>query len=532
MTKIRQAWCIVAVLLLLIGLGPGLLTGCQTRQTAFPALSPGETRQTNDTDGSVKESAEQEGISHPVRLSLAVPFDDTTAEALRLLFLARESGLMAVDRDRYIGHQVSLDDLRQFDAPLTFEVIQVSAAGGITGDQMRTWLAAASLPDLLYCRAAAETPGLDRLLTLDSLLYDHDLLSPASVYTMAVDVLRRGQALYGVPYLASVPVIYHDRSLLEQLQLSVPPLYWTWAEWSRWMAETQQKLTTTGLGATPEILTELAEDPEAVQGVLDRAVFIYRDLTDFIPFVAPSLSATAGWGMWNGYAFDLDTPVFRTAAAWLRQQAQSGYALNHLTESQLETVLSGNDNAFNGRVICRVVDSSELPATSQAGEAPVLLSFMPAGSLSVPDSRGSAAVETLPVRLPVQIRSLVVNRETEQPELAARLAAFIALDPDALLLQNRFVRYDGLFPLVRDAFVWQSVVAGQAHGSQLQSIRTYLTDAYSGGQQMVASWEQIMQTALKQDAGVYLTAGPADDLEQAFSQIMATASQILYEGGF
>jgi hypothetical protein len=48
---------------------------------------------------------------------------------------------------------------------------------------------------------------------------------------------------------------------------------------------------------------------------------------------------------------------------------------------------------------------------------------------------------------------------------------------------------------------------------------------------MVISWDKIMQDALKRDAGAYMTAGPDVDLERVFDQIMATASQILHEGG-
>lgn len=521
------------ILLILVSLTAGGLAGCRfSRQTSFPTLGPVQTGQTNGTNGTETRPSDSGTITEPIRLLLAVPFGETTAEALRLLFLARESGLIAVDREQHIGHQISLDDLRQFDAPLSFDIMQVPAARGISADQVRVWQASGSLPDIMYCAATAMLPGLGKALTLDNLLYDHALLSPANVYTMAVDVMRRGHALYGIPFLASVPLVCHDASLLEHLQIRTPPQTWSWAQWAQWMADVQQVLSEHNLGAAPVDLTDLADledDPEAVQKRLGEAIFINRDLTDFLPFIAPSLSTQAGWGMWNGYSFELDSPAFHTAAAWLRQQVQSGYGVNHLDNSQRQIVSGGTDREYSGRVISRVVDSSELSFWQQKEGMRVSLSFLPSGSISdngLPD----AAVD-VPKRLPVQIRSLVVSRSSAEPELAARLAAFIALDPDSLLLQSRFSVYDGLFPLVRDAFVWQAMVSGQTFGSQLQAVRTQLAHAYSGGQQMVISWDKIMSDALNRDAGAYLTAGPDVDLEQVFDQIMVTASQILSEGG-
>jgi ABC-type glycerol-3-phosphate transport system substrate-binding protein len=521
------------IVLILVSLTGAGLAGCRfSRQSSFPTLGSRQTQQTNGTNGTETEPSDRGTITEPVRLRLAVPFGEATAEALRLLFLARESGLMAVDREQYIGHQVSLDDLRQFDAPLSFEIVQVSAARGITTEQVRAWQASGSLPDLMYCAATAAVPGLSKVLTLDNLLYDHELLSPAFVYTMAVDVMRRGQALYGIPYLASIPLVCHNVAMLDQLQVRTPPQNWSWAQWTQWMADVQRALSDRMLGAAPIDLAELAdlpEDPEAVQTRLGEAVFIYNDLTDFLPFVAPSLSNLAGWGMWNGYAFELDSPAFHTAAAWLRQQVQSGYAMNHLDSSQRQIVQSGTDSLFSDRVISRIVDSTELSYWYQKEGMRVSLSFLPSGPISDKSSAGAAGDDQ--VRHPVHIRSLVVSRTAEEPDLTARLAAFIALDPDALLLQSRFEVYEGLFPLVRDAFVWQAMVTNQLYGSQLPSVRAHLAHAYSGGQQMVISWDKIMQDALKRDAGAYMTAGPDVDLERVFDQIMATASQLLNEGG-
>ncbi|MDW7656661.1 MAG: hypothetical protein SCM11_05750 [Bacillota bacterium] len=527
---VRQFLLFILILVSLTGAG---LAGCRlSRQSSFPTLGPGQTGQTNVTNGLETEPSESGTITEPIQLRLAVPFGETTAEALRLLFLARESGLMPVDRSQYIGHQVSLEDLRQFDAPLSFDVVQVPAASGITAEQVRVWQASGDLPDLMYCGAAAAVPGLEKILTLDHLLYSHELLSPAYVYTMAVDVMRRGQAIYGIPFLASTPLVCHDMILLDQLQIRTPPQNWTWAEWTQWMADAQQVLSDSSLGAAPVDLADLAkvaDDPEAVQTRLGEAIFIYGDLIDFLPFVAPSLSSLAGWGMWNGYSFELDSPAFHTAAAWLRLQVQAGYAMNHLDVSQRQIVQATTDNQYSGRIISRIIDSTELSYWYQKEGIRVNLSFLPSGSIS--DKSASKTMEDNLTRLPVQIRSLVVNRAADEPELAARLAAFIALDPDALLLQSRSEIYDGLFPLVRDEIVWQAMVASQSYGGQLAAIRMQLTHAYSGGQQMVISWNKIMKEALKNDAGAYMTAGPDVDLEQAFDQIMATASQILHEGG-
>ncbi|MEA4890273.1 MAG: extracellular solute-binding protein [Clostridiaceae bacterium] len=507
------------------------LSACNLNwQNEYPIL---ETQSAPSNDGGNEpQNTTEAGISgEDVTLSLAVPFGQDAAEALRLLFLARQSGLLTQESGQYIGQQLQIDDLQQFDGPLHFQLEAVSADTGASADQVSVWRAAGTLPDLIYTENAAASIGLDRLLDLNDLLYDQSLLSATHIYPAALDCVRRGQILYGVPYLASVPLVYYNEALLTQYQIPTPGINWTWPEWLSTIQAMQQAVSKASRGATPADLAAVIDQPDIQAALLQQAIFMMESPVDFLPFLPASLSANAGWSMWNGYDFSLADPAFHTAIDWLRQQAAAGYSWLHLSAEQQQTALSNMNARLQNRIVFWVGDSTDLAYWHQQTGLSVSESLIPAGPLQVSaEQQPSAGTESiLNKRTPIQVRSLVVSKTTRYPRLAARLAAFFALDVDALLLQSRFQLYEGLFPLVQEPAAWTAMVERQPYGHVLAAVQANLPYAYCSGQQVVSVWQSVMQSAIVKQGEIYMTTADEQALPQILQNILSEAQAIMQE---
>ena len=519
MKRIRPAGAVYLILLILIA----GLPGCIGPQMTFHDLvvEPAVTPQPSSTAPRPTESSPTETRSEEdlVYLTLAVPFTDQTTQALRLLFLAREAGLQLDLSAPRLGDHVELDDLLQFEGPLALNTFTVPAAVGVSAEQVRAWRASATMPDLLYCSSAAALPDKSQLLPLNDWLYDNMLLSPELLYPQMLAALSNGQTLYSVPFLASTPLLCHHAGLLEQLNARVPPADLSWTSWAQWLDETQQLLIRQQLSIAPAELTTLGDDPQIRQSYLEKAIVLNSQLAAYLPFIAPAASSTLNWGMWQENSFALDHPEFRSSAAWLRELAQSGYGTEHLTETDLLGAFQED------RLISRLMDSASLDEWDNREPFAASFSLMPYAEEKEMLAKGLSMK-----RVPLHIRSLYVSRETENPELSVKLATFIAMDPDSLLMQSRFQQYKGLIPLIRDDAVWAALVAPQTHGALLIALRERLPYAYTGGQQTVRNWDAIIQEALVQAGSRYLTAAEVD-LEDALRSISSTAAVLLHEGG-
>lgn len=469
-------------------------------------MSHTESHQESETQSTHDLSADE-----AVHLRIAVPFGALTAEALRLLFLAHESGMLMDEQSPPIGHTIELDELRPYDGPLELEVITVSAAAGITERQVRTWEATNQMPDLMYCEKAAVVPGFDQLLELHEYLYDEPMVAPDNLYATALEGLKRGHSLVGIPYLASTMLLCFDTSWLDELDLENPPEIWTWAEWADTMHVMQNAImdhetfeSTEQSGMRPDE-TETEPDDSS-----ENQLFAFENLSDILPFIAPSLSPQAGWAMWDGgYSFAWHDPSFEIAASWLRKYAREGWSLHHLSPEVQEEIGQKGSLPSQNRCISWLADSTELQQLQQAGQHAVRFSLLPSGGLSDEESHFRKDP------LPIQVRCLAVSRTTRYPETAVRLALFIALDKNAILMQNRYEDYTGLFPLARDPFVQESIAAEQSGGNFISYIYQRMDMAYSSGHQVIAGWDETIDL-FKESANRYLSSSDVTTVEEAF----------------
>lgn len=525
----RSVACLFLILMLLAG-------GCSlSGADEFPTLEthaspvPGQSESVDQTDPS--ENAQTD----PVSLSLAVPYGNDVADLLRLLFLARKSGLQPLGDGHSIGLYVQAEDLLQYDGPLQLSIQTVSASSGATDEQVKSWQASGLLPDVIYVREAAHAPGLDQLLDVSKWVFADELLTARHLYPESMNSMRQGQSLYGIPFLASTPLVFFNKQLLMQYQSAVPVLNQTWGEWLQLLASLQARVSLAGLGATPADLAVFAGLPLELETHLKQTVFLVENPVDFLPFLPSSLSQEAGWAMWQGLSFNFADDSFKTAADWLRSQVLAGYSPWHLDFEQRSLALDVSHARADNRVIFWLGDSTDLSAWHQQSSLSIGEFFVPAGSpylTSLGDgaSDDQAANPSLLLnRLPIEVRSLVVSRTTRHPALAAELAVFLAQDIDSLLVQSRYQLYEGLFPLVQDQQAWDAMVDRQPYGHILLTIKDRLPYAYCSGRQMISSWDVTMNQIFDQLAARYLSMADPSGLSPLMNDISRTARRIMVE---
>ena len=388
----------------------GMLASCGfDDRPSFPSLETTTSQQT------VPGQTTQPGSGIPGDTSVlvaALPLDNETLDAVRLMFLAKKSGLLNLEPGQYIGLQVMIDDLRQFDNGMAVELISVPLSTGATADLVRIWQNSGSTPDIIYTRSVADSIGFDAALNLDPLLYDNPLFSAGHIIMPGLENMRHNGVIYGVPWLASVPVVGINRSLAVSLGLSIPTDDWTWSEWLTFFNSAQSAIMDASTSADPESLNALGEDPEALDELLTRAVFVMDNPASLLTFLPGGFRQPSGWAMWDGQAFHYDDPIFIEAVRWLRDATTGSSTALHLDDAQLQTAFSGQDPVRSGRSLMWLTDSSAAADLMNGSTMDVVFRQLPAGYIS--DEKINPAA---PVYL--SAGSLVVNSKSDHPKLAA-----------------------------------------------------------------------------------------------------------------
>ncbi|HBP37252.1 MAG TPA: hypothetical protein DD640_00610 [Clostridiales bacterium] len=365
-------------------------------------------------------------------------------------------------------------------------------------------------------------------------MFASSLLSADYVLPAALESCRQNQVLYGVPYLASVPLIYLNQTLLRSYSQATPEMNWSWGDWQAFTAEWQQTISEAGQSADREALAALAEEPEKLAALLQQSVFAIDDPVGLLNFLPAALSLSAGWSTWNGSRFSFDQPAFAQAVDWLRQALPQGSTPDHLDPDQtlaaFGSATAAADRILSGRILMWLGDSAEIAAWHRQKSFTVTECLVPAGPISADsgqsaDNPAELTAEELLIRLkiPLQIRSLLVSQKSDDPVLAADLAAFFALDADSLLLQSRFQLYEGMVPLVLDSVVWEAMVGRQLEGNRLIGLLDQVQHAYCSGQQLAVNWDKVLENTLGAYGRQILLAEEQAELDSLMAQLIQAA---------
>lgn len=482
--KVKKQMLRRVVLLLICSIAVCLLPACGiSQETGFPDLEISQTGGTEPTQSSVTEPT---GPSTSRSLTVALPLGSDSLDSVRLLFLAKESGLIIQEPGQYIGQQIALEDLQQFDSDLTINLVAVTPSTGATPEQIRLWQSSGSMPDIVYCESAADA-GLSNILNLNDLLYENQLLTAKNVFVPVLENCREGQVLYGIPYYASLPVIYFNSSLMGQLQLQQPANEWTWQDFLSF--------------------SDLAK--QAMNVAEPATSFVTDDPSALLKWLPASFDADAGYAMWDGQAFRFDQPAFSSAAAWLQDYADAGYTMLNLTAEERLAVLGTLDPILGSKVLIWPGESSDLDNLQKDG-LQVGSNLMPAG-------------------LTLSVKPLVISKNCTQPQLAADFAAFVALDADSLLLQSRYQVFNGLVPLVKDTTVWQTVVGGQNKATMLLPLFDQMSSIDCSAQQLTAGWREAIQDSIGAFGSQLILEKSQITRKNIIDQMMTAAGNALQE---
>jgi ABC-type glycerol-3-phosphate transport system substrate-binding protein len=510
-----------------------LAAGCASEEThLFPTL--GTTTPTQNQSSQPSDSQPTASGSES-RLTVALPLSDEATQVIRLLYLAKKSGLISQEPGQYIGQSIDPDDLRQFDKGLTVTLDPLPLSTGATMLQVSLWQASAQMPDIIYCQDAIASLGLDQVIALNEPLFANPLLSAAHVYPSLLESGNIDGHLYGIPYLASTPLVYWNQTILTQLDLDLPLPTWTWQDWQAVSATAQQAIDNQGYAATPAALAKLAATPDLLAARLNQAIFVTDNPAAALPFLPASLSRTAGYALWDGQSFQMADAAFAEAAAWLTTYTLAGYSPLHLTAEQRLAAFGVADAPAarsTGRILFWIGDSSDVVSWQQQGSFPVAAVPLPAGP---PDDGSSQTTAGSPTqsgedpaasrRLPLTVRSLFVSKQCQDPQLAADFAAFVALDADSLLMQSRYGLYEGLFPVIQDTVVWDTLVGRQVYGNVLHTLRSRLHLGYCSGQQQTAAWQAVLQILEQTEGQALLVADNDQRFKEKLNQLKTAVKQ-------
>lgn len=472
------------VLLLICMTAVCLLPACQfSQETGFPDL---ETSQTSNTGPSQTNGTTPTDSETGRSLTVALPLGSDCLESVRLLFLAKESGLINQEPGQYIGQQIAIEDLQQFDSDLTINLVAETPPTGATAEQIRLWQNSGSMPDIVYCETAADA-GLENVMDLNDLLYGNQLLTAKNVFVPTLENCREGQTLYGIPYFATLPVIYFNSTLMGQLQLQQPANEWTWQDFLDFSGLSYQAMQT--------------EEPSTK--------FVVDNPAELLNWLPASFDANAGYAMWDGQSFRFDLPAFSNAVDWLQEYADAGYSMLNLTAEERLAVLGTLDPIIGSKVLMWSGETSDLDDLQING--------LQVGS------------NLMPTGLTLSVKPLVISKTCAQPQLAADFAAFIALDADSLLLQSRYQVFNGLIPLVNDALVWLTIVGGQNKATMLLPLLDQMSSIDCSDQQLIAGWRQAIKDSIGGFGSQLILEKSLKARNNLIVQMTTAASQVLQE---
>lgn len=456
----------MVVLVLLVAL---VVTSCQPgTKNRFPALTTAATT----ASSSATKPTDAPSSSTPITLRVAGPFTAEAAEALRQLYLNLESGQLKRTDGTTIGDRFKPGGAIPDDASLTIRFEPITLGQMMDGNTYRAMAAAGTLPDVFATGDVGSLVKLKAVADLTSIFKSIDTQSASRIPIFAFEALQREGKYWGIPYLATVPVLLVNRGLASQLDLKLPEGRMTAAGLSDVLIQASGKLqelsrpiASPTAGPTAKPATSPAASPTPVQTTVSNpytSVSAIADLRPFLKYWPTSMNPSLGFAAYQNGRFNFDSGSVSETLTMLR-----GLDRNQMTPALSQSKAGAIDQtaartAFrNNQTVFLVEDSGALPEWS-------LQSHVQVGALDLPTRPGSLGdSKTAPERQAFKVSAYCVSATSAYPMTAARVAMFLAQDPDALLLQNQYVTYEGYVPLSHDAAVWDRLVSRQTSNTVL-----------------------------------------------------------------
>jgi len=413
------------------------LTSCSNNKSKFPTVPQTVTATTTGKSVSVETSAAQ---SSPISIRLAAPLSEETAEYLAKLYTAKKNDMLGVG---ITGQTVSTAFLDTIKTEISVEVIS-TALTGANLSAYQTWIQSGMTPDVLLTDNVTDLMERGYLASVDDIMAGNALLSPANVYPDMIDQFMIEGQFFGIPYYASVSIIFINNEVLNSAGFVLP-----------FEADTDAILEAATLVS---LLNEDREDPGSL------VIPMYSG-TELLPFLPPSFDSDVGYMAEHAGKIDVDSEGFRDSVQFLRK-FDTSFSVSSMSREERETVFGTFDPITSKRVAMWVGRSDEIARWSNYMPFTLGIAQIPsqkAGTLSRP------ALTVFP---------LCVSSQSDHPVEAASFAAFIALDPDAILLRQRFENHEGFIPVVKSNDVWDQCFSNAKYCGSFYKYKGLMSEAY------------------------------------------------------
>lgn len=445
------------------------LSACAlTTVSQYPSLS-GRDSQADMTSPGLHQTAEAKGPLHgqtdapaarpdnlAVTLRIAGPWTTGQLELIGRYFELLQNQVTTLEGESLQGNQVSLDWLSAYPGDLNLIAIPISLEQGITPEQAATWTATDSWPDLIVTQGLLDPQLAPPLMDLQAIASaSPDFRANILMPRLFQQVQQHGPLTY-LPWRFSRPVLFENQTLRQELNLPDLP------EPVDWSAFVNHMQAAAAVQTGPEKYPILAEASQLLQ------------------YWPAARHSDAGWSTWRDGALHLNDPELAEAIGVLQQLEQQGISIRQPAVSTQENPASTGGES--PAALYWFGQSSDLKTLRQVPDHPVNFRTLPLPGLS----RLSAQ--------PVNLWSLAIPESGPNQEVAARLAAFLAADPDAIKLQLRLEDLPGYFPVVSDSGVWQQVAERYPEGQNLVDWPNQLTAAYIPGTYERTDWTALHET--------------------------------------
>lgn len=414
------------------------LPACATNHSVFPAVP--DVSGTDHVPSQSTEIIESSAGIVPDTIRIAAPLSADTVMYLSELYTAKKRNLLGVG---ITGNSVSLDYLSSIKPEFTVEVFTTSAAGA-NMSSYNEWKQTDNIPDIVLTDSMSRWVEHDYLLPLDNVLAGNELLLPTNVYHEMVSQGIVNDQQYGIPFSASVSVIFCNREVLDLADIT-------------FSYETDMD---TMLNATGMIRSLNKPENE-----INTHVIPLYSISAMFPFLPACFDSDVGYMAENSGHIDIDSRGFRESTRFLRE-FEPFDSVESLSDEEKEEIFGSMDPIIAKRVAMWVGRSDEVDRWAN---------YMPytLGIIQIPsEEKGTYSPPALTVF------HLCVSSQTEHPREAAEFAAFVALDIDAIMLRNRLENGEGFIPVVRSSEVWDLFFSNSVYCGALYSVRENMGRAY------------------------------------------------------
>ncbi len=422
----RRTVCLFVVFTILLSLS---LSSCKKTNNDFPTIPTSET-----TEASESEISETSTETTSLELTIASPLSYETCQYLARLYYAKSNGLLG---DGVTGSTVDLDYLSSIDLPFVLNVYTTSD-NGCNVSTLSQWKGS-DMPDIFLTDSFDEVVKNGYAMPVNDYLAEVPLFSTNRIYSALISEFYVNNGQYGIPYQTSAAVLFCDMEVLRQADIPY--------------VEFRQSKS-----SLLNILSELSKLNEE-----ERSVLPFYLASNMVPYLPCSIYNREYLSASN--ADERVDPNFRDSISFVESIISSGYSYESLSDEDVKQLFNGVSPLLSRKVGIWVGTTDEIA---------VFDNYMPntLNIMQFPGIKDDEYSAPLLITYPYCISSSCKN-----PKEACELAAFFALDEDALLLVSRISERTGYLPVVKTPSVWQSTVKNQKYGNYLMQYQELMDQA-------------------------------------------------------